>query len=108
MFGKLFRRRPREALEVHDWADVLRSRADFARKMANDVPPALTTTTDLKVVEYTYRSLEAHAREAEALVNRMQDAEADEKLISAAEAIHDVFSGLASAAAKRMSELRGV
>jgi len=90
-----------------DWISVLTDLGDFARKLAREIPPALSDpniTSDQ--VTRLYQVLEKQAQAVERMVGTMNDEDVGEHLIKAAEALEDIFSDLAAAAANKMIELR--
>jgi predicted trehalose synthase len=90
-----------------DWNSVLKERGDIAKEIIRNVPPMLADPAlTLDQATRLYHLLEQRAQEAEELAHALDQAEQSDELIEAAEALEDVFSDLAAAAAEKMIELR--
>ncbi|WP_454917276.1 hypothetical protein [Xanthobacter sediminis] len=90
-----------------DWLSIIKERGEVVKGIARDVPPMLAAP-DLTLDQATrlYQVLEGHAQAIEQLVADLEEDEAPDEFIEAADSLDDMMSDIAAAAAERMAALR--
>lgn len=89
------------------WLETIRESGELAKRMATEVPkvlgnPDLTT----EQANQLFNSINKHCLDVERLIDEMEDEDADEAMLDAAESLDDMWATIAEAVAEKLIELR--
>lgn len=92
---------------MQSWIDKVGAAGELANDLTRTVPKALAEPTlTLDQATRLFQIVERHTKIVERLVSDLQDADVDESLLDAADALDDIMAELAEACANRMIKLR--